>query len=142
MLMDVFTLSLPAHAVLGFLSYTAGTAALFALFAYLYTRLAPGNPFALVREGNSAAAIALAGALLGFAIPVANAVSYSITLLDFLLWSVIAGAVQVLVFFVVSRVVNGLGECIRRQENAASILLAAVAIGIGMLNAASMTPTI
>ncbi|MNJ61818.1 hypothetical protein D3C77_576270 [compost metagenome] len=52
----------------------------------------------------------------------------------------IAGAVQLLAFAVVSVVVKGMDERIRRQENAAAILLAAVAIGIGMLNAACMTP--
>lgn len=69
-----------------------------------------------------------------------GAISHSISLLDFLLWSVIAGAVQLLAFVVVSVVVKGMDERIRRQENAAAILLAAVAIGIGMLNAACMTP--
>ena len=140
MFMDALKMSLPADAVLGFLFYMAGAAVLFALYAFIYTRLTPYNEFALIREGNSAAAIALGGALLGFAIPVSGAISHSISLLDFLLWSVIAGAVQLLAFAVVSVVVKGMDERIRRQENAAAILLAAVAIGIGMLKAACMTP--
>ncbi len=140
MFMDALKMSLPADAVLGFLFYMAGAAVLFALYAFIYTRLTPYNEFALIREGNSAAAIALGGALLGFAIPVSGAISHSISLLDFLLWSVIAGAVQLLAFVVVSVVVKGMDQRIRRQENAAAILLAAVAIGIGMLNAACMTP--
>ncbi len=140
MFMDALKMSLPADAVLGFLFYMAGAAVLFALYAFIYTRLTPYNEFALIREGNSAAAIALGGALLGFAIPVSGAISHSISLLDFLLWSVIAGAVQLLAFVVVSVVVKGMDERIRRQENAAAILLAAVAIGIGMLNAACMNP--
>ncbi|NER60146.1 DUF350 domain-containing protein [Pseudomonas sp. MAFF212428] len=140
MLMDALKMSLPADAVFGFLFYMAGAAVLFALYAFIYTRLTPYNEFALIREGNSAAAIALGGALLGFAIPVSSAISHSISLLDFLVWSLIAGAVQLLAFFVVSLVVKGMEERIRRQESAAAILLASVVIGVGMLNAACMTP--
>lgn len=140
MFMDALKMSLPAEAVLGFVVYMGGAAALFALYALIYTRLTPYNELRLIREGNTPAAVALAGALLGFAIPVASAVSHSISLLDFLLWAMIAGVVQLLAFVVVNRCVKGMAERIARQEMASAILLAAVSISIGLLNAACMTP--
>lgn len=140
MFMDALKMSLPAEAVLGFVVYMGGAAALFALYALIYTRLTPYNELRLIREGNTPAAVALAGALLGFAIPVASAVSHSIPLLDFLLWAVIAAVVQLLAFVVVNRCVKGMAERIARQEMASAILLAAVSISIGLLNAACMTP--
>lgn len=140
MFMDALKMSLPAEAVLGFVVYMGGAAALFALYALIYTRLTPYNELRLIREGNTPAAVALAGALVGFAIPVASAVSHSISLLDFLLWVVIAAVVQLLAFVVVNRCVKGMAERIARQEMASAILLAAVSISIGLLNAACMTP--
>ncbi|WP_065760139.1 DUF350 domain-containing protein [Pseudomonas defluvii] len=140
MFMDALKMSLPAEAVLGFVVYMGGAAALFALYALIYTRLTPYNELRLIREGNTPAAVALAGALVGFAIPVASAVSHSISLLDFLLWAVIAAVVQLLAFVVVNRYVKGMAERIARQEMASAILLAAVSISIGLLNAACMTP--
>lgn len=140
MFMDALKMSLPAEAVLGFVVYMGGAAALFALYALIYTRLTPYNELRLIREGNTPAAVALAGALLGFAIPVASAVSHSISLLDFLLWALIAAVVQLLAFVVVNRCVKGMAERIARQEMASAILLAAVSISIGLLNAACMTP--
>ncbi|PWB30359.1 hypothetical protein DCO48_20635 [Pseudomonas sp. SDI] len=140
MFMDALKMSLAADAVLGFMMYMAGAAALFALYALIYTRLTPYNEFALIRAGNSAAAIALGGALIGFAIPLASAISHSVSLLDFLLWALIAGVVQLLAFVVVSLTVQGMGARIQREENASAILMAAVAIGSGLINAACMTP--
>lgn len=140
MFMDALKMSLAADAVLGFAMYMAGAAALFALYTLIYTRLTPYNEIALIRAGNSAAAIALGGALIGFAIPVASAISHSVSLLDFLLWALIAGVVQLLAFVVVAFTVQDMNARIQREESASAILMAAVAIGTGLLNAACMTP--
>ena len=134
-------MSLPANAVLGFTLYMLGAALVFALYAFIYTRLTPHNEFALIRQGNSAAAIALAGALLGFAIPVASAISHSISIIDFLLWAAIAAVVQLLALLAVSLTLKGLSRRIVDQENAAAIMVAAVSVGVGLLNAACMTPS-
>ncbi|AAY94908.2 DUF350 domain-containing protein [Pseudomonas protegens] len=142
MFMDALKMSLPADAVLGFMLYMLGAALVFALYAFIYTRLTPYNEFALIREGNSAASIALSGALLGFAIPVASAISHSISIIDFLLWAGIAAVVQLLAFFVVSLILKGLSQRIASQEYAAAILVASVSVGVGLLNAACMTPSV
>ncbi|MCU7647768.1 DUF350 domain-containing protein [Pseudomonas piscis] len=141
MFMDALKMSLPANAVLGFTLYMLGAALVFTLYAFIYTRLTPHNEFALIRQGNSAAAIALAGALLGFAIPVTSAISHSISIIDFLLWAAIAAVVQLLALLAVSLTLKGLSRRIVDQENAAAILVAAVSVGVGLLNAACMTPS-
>ena len=45
-----------------FIAYFAGGSLLAAIFVLLYTNLTPHREIALIRGGNSAAAIALAGA--------------------------------------------------------------------------------
>jgi putative membrane protein len=140
-MLEALSISLNPAAVLGFLSYILGAALLFALFQFIYTRITPHKEFELIRSGNVAAAIALGGAIIGFAIPASNVIAYSISLLDFIVWAVIAAFVQLLAFLMTSLVLKGTSERIKKGEIAAGIYVAAVAISVGMLNAACMTPS-
>ena len=140
-MLEALSVSLNKAAVLGFVAYILGAAVLFALFQFIYTRITPHKEFELIRSGNVAAAIALGGAVIGFAIPASNVIAYSISLLDFVVWAVIAAFVQLLAFLMTSLVLKGTSERIKKGEIAAGIYVAAVAISVGMLNAACMTPT-
>lgn len=140
-MLEALKISLNAPAVIGFILYIVGAVALLALFQYIYTRLTPHREFQLIREGNTAAAIALAGAVIGFALPVSSVISFSVSILDFLVWAVIAGIVQLLAFLCVHLVLKGLSERIHNGELAAGIYVAAIAVSVGLLNAACMTPS-
>ena len=140
-MLEALSISLNKAAVLGFVSYILGAAVLFALFQFIYTRITPHKEFELIRSGNVAASIALGGAIIGFAIPASNVIAYSISILDFVVWAVIAAFVQLLAFLVTSLVLKGASERIKKGEIAAGIYVAAVAISVGMLNAACMTPS-
>ncbi|WP_454836294.1 DUF350 domain-containing protein [Pseudomonas lini] len=140
-MLEALSISLNKAAVLGFVLYILGAAVLFALFQFIYTRITPHREFELIRSGNVAAAIALGGAMIGFAIPASNVIAYSISILDFVVWAVIAAFVQLLAFLVTSLVLKGASERIKKGEIAAGIYIAAVAISVGMLNAACMTPS-
>ncbi|TWC14978.1 MULTISPECIES: DUF350 domain-containing protein [unclassified Pseudomonas] len=140
-MLEALSISLNKAAVFGFVSYIIGAAVLFALFQFIYTRITPHKEFELIRSGNVAAAIALGGAIIGFAIPASNVIAYSISILDFVVWAVIAALVQLLAFLVTSLVLKGTSERIKKGEIAAGIYVAAVAISVGMLNAACMTPS-
>jgi putative membrane protein len=140
-MLEALSISLNKAAVFGFVTYILGVAVLFALFQFIYTRITPHKEFELIRAGNVSAAVALGGAIIGFAIPASNVIAYSISLLDFVVWAVIAAGVQLLAFLLTSLVLKGTSERIKNGELAAGIYVAAVAISVGMLNAACMTPT-
>ncbi|MCW1247140.1 DUF350 domain-containing protein [Pseudomonas sp. SAICEU22] len=140
-MLEALSISLNKAAVFGFVMYILGAAVLFALFQFIYTRVTPHKEFELIRSGNVAAAIALGGAVIGFAIPASNVIAYSINMLDFVVWAVIAAVVQLLAFLVTSLVLKGASARIKNGEIAAGIYIAAVAISVGMLNAACMTPS-
>lgn len=140
-MLEALSISLNKPAVFGFVTYILGAAVLFALFQFIYTRVTPHKEFELIRAGNVSAAVALGGAIIGFAIPASNVIAFSISLLDFVVWAVIAALVQLLAFLVTSLVLKGTSERIKRGELAAGIYVAAVAISVGMLNAACMTPS-
>ena len=140
-MLEALSISLNKAAVVGFVTYILGAAVLFALFQFIYTRVTPHKEFELIRAGNVSAAVALGGAIVGFAIPASNVIAYSISILDFVVWAVIAAVVQLLAFLLTSLVLKGTSERIKRGGLAAGIYVAAVAISVGMLNAACMTPT-
>lgn len=139
-MLDALALSLNATAVFGFILYIVVAVLLFALFQFVYTRLTPHKEFALIREGNSAAAVALGGSLVGFALPASNIIAYSVSVLDFVVWVLIAAVVQLLAFVGASVVLKGLSARIARGEMAAAVYSASVAISVGLLNSACMTP--
>ena len=57
-----------------FLAYFAGSVVLLGIFLVLHARLLPVAEWQLIRQGNAAAALSLAGAAGGFALPLASAI--------------------------------------------------------------------
>lgn len=122
-----------------FLMFFAAALAYGAAFLFVYTRVTPWAELELIRKGNDAAAISLAGAALGFAIPLAAATSQSLNLVDMAVWSLVAMIVQLGVYFVARALKPSLAADIEAGKTATSVSYAAFALGIGLLNAACMT---
>lgn len=122
-----------------FAAYFALAMVLLLLFIRLYTWVTPHDEFVLIRANNAAAAIAFGGALIGFAWPLASAITHSMSLLDCAIWGAVALAVQVLTFVVSSAALKQLPQRISQGELAAGIFSAACSVTVGMLNAACMS---
>jgi putative membrane protein len=122
-----------------FLTYLVASLALLALFIVIYIWITPYRELTLIRQGNVAAAASLSGTILGFVIPLAHSVAQSVNLADMALWGMIALVVQLLVFFAVTRLVPGIARDIPAGKVAPGILLGALSLGTGILNAACMT---
>ena len=122
-----------------FLIFFASAIILLLVFIGVYIWLTPHNELALIRANNSAAALAFSGAIIGFALPLTSAISYSLTLLDFVLWGLIALVVQVLTFIVLRITVKDLPQRITNGEIAPAIFTASTAIAVGLINASCMT---
>ncbi|UFN50301.1 DUF350 domain-containing protein [Roseomonas sp. OT10] len=123
-----------------FLAHFVTGLALLASAVALYMRITPHEELALIRAGNTGAAIKLGGAVLGFALPIGSAISHSAGLLDALVWSIVALLAQLAVFFLATRLLPDWRAAMeQRGEVAGAILKAAIAIGAGLLNAACLT---
>ena len=105
----------------------------------VYVAITPYPEIRLIREGNAAAATTLAGVVVGFALPLASAVAHSVSLLDMLVWSILALVVQLLAYAVVRLAVPAIVRNVRDGQVASGIFLASVAVAVGILNAACMT---
>ncbi len=122
-----------------FLAYFAVAIALIAAFLLVYLNVTPYGEIALIRQGNTAAAISLSGALIGFAMPVANVIAHSDTLVDLAAWGAIAAIIQILTYLVMRFSLPRLAQDIPGGKVASATFLAAVSLTVGLINAACMT---
>jgi putative membrane protein len=131
------------HSIRGldeFLIYFAASLVLLGVFIAIYIWITPYREIALIREGNAAAAASLSGTVLGFSIPLAQSIAQSVNLAEMAMWGAIALAVQILVFVVASRVVfPGMATDIPNGKVAPGVVVGALSIATGILNAACMT---
>jgi putative membrane protein len=122
-----------------FLAYFAVAIILLLIFIRIYTWITPHSELELIRANNPAAALAFGGAVIGFALPLSSAITHSLSLLDCAIWGAVALVVQVLTFVVLRLSLKQLSERIDRGEIATGIFSAAIAIAVGMINAACMS---
>lgn len=122
-----------------FLAYFAMAIVLLLLFIRIYSWVTPQDELALIKANNAAASLAFGGALIGFALPLSSAITHSLSLLDCAVWGAVALIVQVLTFVVLRVAIRQLPERINQGEIATGTFVAAVAIAVGLINAACMT---
>ena len=122
-----------------FISYFFLSLALLVVFLAVYLAVTPYRELTLIRQGNIAAAISLGGAVIGFVLPLARAVTQSVSMLDLVAWGGVALVVQVVVFLLVGVLLPRLTAAVKDGQVAAAVLLASLAVAVGVLNAASMT---
>ena len=109
-------------------------------FKLIYQAATPYNERTLIRDGNVAAAVTLGAALLGYIFPLASALEHTVSLLEFAVWALLAGVIQIVAFTIVRQVVmRDFSDRIVRGELAAAIYMASISLGVGLLNAACMS---
>ena len=108
------------------------------LGAGIYILLTPHKEIRLIREGNAAAAVSLAGVMVGLSIPLAVSLNASTSMVEIGLWGVATIAVQLLAFRLVDLVLHGLPKRIADGEMAAAALLVGAKLATAVILAAAM----
>jgi putative membrane protein len=129
---------MPLDSLIQFGAHVAVVTVVMVLFILLWLWVTPFKEIALIESGNTAAAISLGGAMIGFALPLAGVVRASASLWEVVPWSVLAAVAQLIGLFVVSKLMHGITKHIDRGEVASGVFMAGVAITIGLLNAACL----
>ncbi len=125
--------------VANYVIYMLSGALLLGIFFVVYTRTTPIDEVAQVRAGNSAAALSLAGALVGFSLTVASGILHNSALLSFVAWSGGAMVVQLVVYAVFSRLLPGVKDQLEAGNVAMGGLLGAISLAVGAINAACLS---
>ena len=122
-----------------FLVYLGVSIVYLGAFVMIYVRITPYPEFKLISEGNMAASFAVCGSILGFVVPLGAAIQHSVSLLDMLIWGIVAMIVQVVAFFVSKMVIPTMAADISANKTSVGFFLGSFSLAIGLLNAACMS---
>ena len=112
---------------------------LMAIFFAIYTWITPFDEIALIREGNMAAALSLAGAVIGFTLTLASSVLHSDSYEAFLIWSAGAMVVQSMGYAVITRMLPQMNGAIEHNNAAMGALMGTASLALGIINAACLS---
>ncbi len=121
-----------------FLLFFSVAMALGAAYLVVYTVSTTHNEFELIRQNNAAAALSLGLSLTGFALPLSSAIVNAKTVVDLVVYGVVALIIQIMVYWLVRLVLPNLSDRIQRGELAAALFLGAASLAAGVVTAASM----
>lgn len=125
--------------LLPYVAYLGSALAMLALFCVLYTLATRFDEWALIHEGNLAAALSLGGALLGFACTLAASIAVHASWRAFVGWALAAMALQVLAYALLARLLRGMNRAIAEGNVAMGLVMGATSLGVGLVNAACLT---
>jgi putative membrane protein len=106
----------------------------------IYTKVTPFRERELMREGNVAAATVLSGAVVALAIPLAALLATTISVLDIVVWGIVAILLQLITVTITLHLMRGMRDMIIEGKVAAALPIVAAQLAIGLLNAAAMVP--
>jgi putative membrane protein len=112
---------------------------LLAGFAGVYLKVTPFDEIALIRDGNVAAVLSFAGAVLGFSLTLASSIVHYSTLPEVVAWAVGALIVQLAAHAVLARLLPGMDRAIEENNMAMGGTMGMVALAVGVLNAACLS---
>jgi len=105
----------------------------------IYMWITKHDELALIRAGNTAAALSLGGAIVGFAIPLASSLAASVSLWDLLFWGVIALLLQLIAFRLADLFLKDISARIEAGEVGAATFLVSVKLATALINAAAIS---
>ncbi|WP_353255953.1 DUF350 domain-containing protein [Hyphomonas sp.] len=121
-----------------FLMSTGAAGFMLLLASTLYVLLTPWKELSLVRSGNTAAGVALGGAIAGLAIPVASTLASSMSLPGLLIWGAVALLMQLITYRVVDLVLRDIPARIGNGEIGAAAVLACAKLSAALILAAGL----
>jgi putative membrane protein len=125
--------------ILIFLLYFAVSIILLLAFLAAYTLLTHIHEWRLIRSGNTAVAIALGGAMIGFALPLASAIMHSQSMVDMVITAAIALVVQLLCFAAMRLLRRDARAALAQGDMAEGVFLASTSLVLGILSAACLS---
>ncbi len=115
------------------------TLTILAVGVAIYMWITPYRELALIREDNTAAAIALSGAILSLAIPLAFSMAVSVSVSDIVVWGVATLAILLIVHRLIDFILKDLPARIEAGEVGAAILLSSVKLSVAAITAAAVS---
>ena len=121
------------------LSHFGVTVLMLVIGVFIYMWITSHDERVLIREGNTAAAISLAGAILGLAIPLAFCMASSVNVYDIVIWGMVTLVIQLATFWIIDGWLKDLSKRIEEGQVGTAILLVSVKLAVASINAAAVS---
>ncbi len=118
--------------------HSALTFAILICGVLVHVRITPYSDVKLVKEGNTAVAVTLGGAILGLAIPLAFCLASSVSGLDILVWGVVVVVLQLIAYKIADFILSDLPQRIENGEIGAAVFLVSIKLAVAAINAAAV----
>ena len=105
----------------------------------IYVFVTPYPEITLIKDGNSAAALSLTGALIGMGIPLSVAMAGSVNAFDILIYGAVSIILQLVAYRITDLVLKELPQRIEGGEMSAAITMFGIKISISLINAAAVS---
>lgn len=122
-----------------FLVHSAASLLILGVGVAIYAWITKHDELELIRQGNTAAALSLGGAIIGFAIPLASSLAASVSLWDLLFWGVVALLLQLVAFRLTDIFLKDISARIEAGEVGAATFLVSVKLATALINAAAIS---
>ncbi len=119
--------------------HSSVTLAILGIGILLYIKITPYDEIALIRSGNTAAAVSLSGAILGLALPLSFSMASSIGIMEILIWGPVTLILQLVAYRFTDIVLRDLPDRITAGELGPAILLVSIKLAVAAVNAAAVT---
>ena len=121
------------------LSHFGVTVLMLVIGVFIYMWITSHDESKLRREGNTAAAVSLAGAILGLAIPLGFCLASSVNVYDIVIWGIVTLVIQLATFWIIDIWLRDLSKRIEEGQVGTAILLVSVKLAVASINAAAVS---
>ena len=121
------------------LSHFGVTVLMLVIGVFIYMWITSHDERKLIREGNTAAAVSLAGAILGLAILLAFCMASSVNVYDIVIWGIVTLVIQLATFWIIDIWLRDLSKRIEEGQVGTAILLVSVKLAVASINAAAVS---
>ena len=104
----------------------------------IYLFVTPYRELDLIRNGNTAAAVSISGAIIGMAIPLAICMATSVNIWDIVIWGIVTLLIQILAYRIGDVLLKDAPTRIENGEMGAAILIVGIKLAISFINAAAV----
>ena len=121
------------------LTHFAVSIAMLVAGVLVYMWITPHDEMALILGGNTAAAMSLAGAIMGLAIPLSICMANSASIWDIVIWGLVTLVLQLATFKVIDLWLRDLSKRIEDGEIGTAILLVSIRLAVALINGAAVS---
>lgn len=120
------------------LLHLAVTLGMLGIGVTIYHFVTPYHELRLIRNGNTAAALSISGAIVGLAIPLAICMATSVNVWDIVIWGIVTLLIQILAYRIGDALLKDLPTRIENGEMGAAILVVGIKLAVSFINAAAV----